>query len=239
MAFGAFGVARTRPDAVSARAATCVGRRRLTSWRLAFAVPAAETRRRPPQRRSEATYEAVVEAAAQVFERHGDAAGTTNRIAERAGVSIGSLHQDFADKDAMLVAVCEQHLADGARTLPPPLARLQDDPEPEPAVRAFLTAMVDLHRDRPRLHRLLFEEAPLTGRIREQVLALEAAAAHEVAAWLAGRGVDDPELTARLLVEAVEAWTHRFVLHPPDAVDEEAFLAVAARLLAAGIHQRS
>ena len=48
-------------------------------------------RRSPRQERSRETVEAILQAAAHVFERHGYAAGTTNRIAERAGVSIGSL----------------------------------------------------------------------------------------------------------------------------------------------------
>jgi len=45
-----------------------------------------EPRRLPKQARSGATVEAILQAAAQVFERQGYAAGTTNRIAERAGV---------------------------------------------------------------------------------------------------------------------------------------------------------
>jgi AcrR family transcriptional regulator len=195
------------------------------------------SRRTPSQSRSRATVDAIVEAAAQVFERHGYAAGTTNRIAERAGVSVGSLYQYFADKDAIVTAVTRAHLADGARVLAPLLAALADDPEPEPLLRDVLSAMVALHRDRPRLHRLLFEEAPLTAELRDEVLALEDAAAVAVAAWL-GRRPDapaDPVLTAGLLVQAVEAWAHRFVLHPPQEADEAAFVAEAARLLAAGL----
>jgi AcrR family transcriptional regulator len=57
-------------------------------------------RARPSQARSRDTVEALLQAAAQVFECHGYAAGTTNRIAERAGVSIGSLYQYFPNKDA-------------------------------------------------------------------------------------------------------------------------------------------
>lgn len=58
-------------------------------------------RKRPRQQRSRATVDTVLEAAAQVFEREGMAA-TTNRIAERAGFSIGTLYH--AEATAALAA---------------------------------------------------------------------------------------------------------------------------------------
>ncbi len=181
--------------------------------------------------------EAIVEAAAQVFEREGYAAGTTNRIAERAGVSIGSIYQYFADKDALLRAVVEQHVADGARMVAEELARLEEDPDPAPALERILSATIALHRDRPRLHRLIFEEAALGEEVLTRVHALEEAAATQVAAYLA-RLPDppgDPLTTARLIVQAVETWAHRFVIHPPDDADEPQVVAAAVRLLAQGL----
>jgi AcrR family transcriptional regulator len=74
-------------------------------------------RKLPKQERSEATVESILDAAAQVFERHGYAAGTTSRIAERAGVSIGSLYQYFPNKDAILVALVHRHLAESTAAL--------------------------------------------------------------------------------------------------------------------------
>ena len=68
-------------------------------------------RRSPEQSRSKLTCDAILTAAAQVLERGGDAAFTTNRIAERAGVSIGSVYQYFANKDDILVALAEREEA--------------------------------------------------------------------------------------------------------------------------------
>src|SRR5271154_4150665 len=83
-----------------------------------------QPRKLPRQPRSEATVDAILLAAAQVFERHGYAAGTTNRIAERAGVSIGTLYQYFPNKDAILVALARDHLAEGTAALQPSLEAL-------------------------------------------------------------------------------------------------------------------
>ncbi len=73
-----------------------------------------QERRRPRQARSRATWEAIVEAASQILERRGPAALNTNAVAERAGVSIGTLYQYFADKRAILLAVAHRELAAGA-----------------------------------------------------------------------------------------------------------------------------
>jgi len=67
-------------------------------------------RRRPKQARSRATWEAIVEAAAQILERRGAEGFNTNAVAERAGVSIGTLYQYFADKQALLVAAVRREL---------------------------------------------------------------------------------------------------------------------------------
>lgn len=62
-------------------------------------------RRRPRQDRALATQAAIFEASAQILETEGEAGFNTNRVAERAGVSIGTLYQYFADKQAILVGL--------------------------------------------------------------------------------------------------------------------------------------
>ncbi len=54
--------------------------------------------------------EAIVEAAAQILERGGPEALNTNDVAERAGVSIGTLYQYFPDKQAILLAAARREL---------------------------------------------------------------------------------------------------------------------------------
>jgi len=64
------------------------------------------------QSRSRATSAAIVEAAARILETAGADGLTTNRIAERAGVSIGSLYQYFPDKKAVLAALLRREWED-------------------------------------------------------------------------------------------------------------------------------
>ena len=68
-------------------------------------------RRRPKQSRSRATWEAILEAAAQILERDGPARFNTASVADRAGVSIGTLYQYFPDKQAILVAAAQREVS--------------------------------------------------------------------------------------------------------------------------------
>ncbi|WNG48174.1 TetR/AcrR family transcriptional regulator [Archangium minus] len=67
--------------------------------------PTLDPRKKPRQSRSAATVAAVLEAAARILETEGFEAYTTNAVARRAGISIGSLYQYFPSKDAITKAL--------------------------------------------------------------------------------------------------------------------------------------
>src|SRR6201746_2939050 len=69
-------------------------------------------RRAPRQRRARHTVDAVLDAVARVVKREGLARVPTNRIAEAAGVSVGSIYQYFADKRAIFQALRDRHVAE-------------------------------------------------------------------------------------------------------------------------------
>jgi len=67
-------------------------------------------RRKPKQARARETLDTLLEGAAQVLRQHGYARATTNRIAEAAGVSVGTVYEYFPDKDAVFAAVIDREL---------------------------------------------------------------------------------------------------------------------------------
>lgn len=73
-------------------------------------LTALEPRKTPVQARSTATVEAISEATIQVLLSHGAERLTTTRVADRAGVSVGTLYQYFPNKQSLLYAVFEDHL---------------------------------------------------------------------------------------------------------------------------------
>lgn len=73
-------------------------------------APRLKPRKQPVQARSSATVEAIFEATIQILLSHGQRKLTTTLVAERAGVSVGSLYQYYPNKHALLAATVERHL---------------------------------------------------------------------------------------------------------------------------------
>lgn len=197
--------------------------------------PSWTARRNPTQDRARATVDVILEAAAEVFARHGYAAGTTNRIAERAGVSVGSFYQYFPNKDAVLVALVERHVVAGTESVQALLDSAVADPgDLRALLKAFVGAMLALHAQEPDLHRVLFEEAPHPPELHECVLRTEEGLAH---AWLSilstvpGTRIGDADTAAHLVVQLTEALTHRFVLHGLHDLSTDDFVEEVVTLL--------
>lgn len=114
----------------------------------ALQSPALKPRKTPKQRRATITVEAILEAAAHILE-DGCHPFTTNHIAERAGVSIGSLYQYFPSANAIMAALIEKHVADELSAADTILARA-NGPKTD-VLRDLLLAFVDAHADKPRL----------------------------------------------------------------------------------------
>src|ERR1700723_125310 len=124
-----------------------------------MARKAASVRRRPQQRRARETVEAVLEAVIRILKREGSGAMTTNRIAEVAGVSIGSVYQYFPDKRAIFIALHERHIREIDRVIQSALVEHARS-SLEELIRALIEAMVEAHTTDPELYELLFTEVP-------------------------------------------------------------------------------
>lgn len=126
------------------------------------------TRRIPRQARAAETVAAILEAAAQILEAGGLAAFTTNAVAERAGVSIGTLYQYFVDKNALLLALARQEMGTALAEVGRALSG-GDEPSPESRVRAMVRAMVHAFRGRSRARKAVVQAILAQGLALEMV----------------------------------------------------------------------
>src|SRR3954453_20347070 len=110
--------------------------------------PATKPRKRGSQERSRATVAALVEATARILVREGFDKASTNRIAEVAGVSVGSLYQYFPGKEALVAAVIDRHQQQLLRTVRAELAQVMALPV-HGAMRQLVAIAVEAHRVDP------------------------------------------------------------------------------------------
>lgn len=113
----------------------------------ADALVAFEPRKTPVQARSTVTVEAISEATIQVLLRHGAERLTTTRVAERAGVSVGTLYQYYPNKQSLLFAVVENHLNRIAARVEAARDACAERPLAE-MIRAVVEAFVDAKMER-------------------------------------------------------------------------------------------
>ncbi|MBX3261746.1 MAG: TetR family transcriptional regulator [Labilithrix sp.] len=195
--------------------------------------PATSPRKNASQERSRATVDALLTATARILVRDGYDRASTNKIAEAAGVSIGSLYQYFPSKEALVAAVLERHVGAMMEVVRASLARVATSPLPE-AARELVRVMIEAHRIEPKLHRVLAEQLPRVGRM-DHVERVEAEALTLVRAYLEARrdeiGVDDLDLASFLAVSCVEAMTHAAVLRRPELLSEPRFVDEVAALV--------
>lgn len=111
-------------------------------------------RKGPKQQRSKVTVGAILDATIQVLEREGSDAATTSRVAEVAGVSVGTLYQYFANREAILDALQDREFERATEMMNRVLSRGADRTDREVA-RAVIEGLLELHSAAPTLHRLL------------------------------------------------------------------------------------
>jgi AcrR family transcriptional regulator len=113
-----------------------------------------QPRKEPLQQRSRETVLVILEAAARILEQHGLAGYNTNAIADRAGVSIGSIYQYFPNKDALtiaLIAQFEQRLIESVKRA---MASTKGK-SLRHSLQLVVRELLRIHHSRTSLHRLL------------------------------------------------------------------------------------
>lgn len=159
-------------------------------------MAATNPRKTPRQARAAVTVDAILDATAHILREGGLAGLTTNAIAERAGVSIGSLYQYFPGKEALLCALIRRKRAGmllALRSVTTGAMSL------EQAVEAFIAEGIAHQAGDPALS-LALTYAEQTLPIQPETAALKAAIIAEVSVMLAQHGIEDPDVAARDIV---------------------------------------
>ncbi|MCW2798038.1 MAG: TetR family transcriptional regulator [Nocardioides sp.] len=169
--------------------------------------------------------ERIIAAGREVLLRDGYDAFSTNRVADQAGISPGSLYQYFPNKAAIMAAVIDRYSDDVADRVAGALTERLGDVGPA-MIRATANALVDALAANVDLLRVVIEDLPAASNL-DRRRALEQRVRELVMAYLAARPgttrSTDHATTAWVLVMAIENLTVRYVLDGP-AISRELFL---------------
>jgi AcrR family transcriptional regulator len=176
-------------------------------------------RRKPTQVRAQATVEAMLDAVVRLLKRCGASSVTTNRIAETAGVSIGSVYQYFPNKRAIFIALHDRHLREVDRVIQHRIGESAGKPL-DSLIYSLIDGMIQLHAADPELSVLLDSEVPHRGdgtrefssRLLEHFRAALAPHAKSLG------GTPRLDVRAFLLGNMLDAFGHALVLHRPSGL---------------------
>jgi AcrR family transcriptional regulator len=121
-----------------------------------------ESRKTPVQARSANTVVAISEATIQVLLKHGADRLTTTRVAERAGVSVGTLYQYYPNKESLLFAILKDHIENLWRAIETACWNARGKP-PVEIIKDVVEAFVDAKMKRSDISIALYRIAPEIG----------------------------------------------------------------------------
>lgn len=187
------------------------------------------SRKQPVQQRSQATHAAIIEATIQVVVRDGVDHLTTGRVAERAGVSVGTLYQYFENKAALIDAVRTRHIelllrAAAGALLP------QDAGDQRTGVRNAIDRFLQFKRDHLALSRALVGLKHSAGDIASDFALNRAFAQLLLSLFPAALSESQRLAAADTLAAALDGAIGHAVLHAPDWLREPWYCDLLANL---------
>jgi len=189
-------------------------------------------RKTPIQSRAKVTSEAILEAAEIIILKEGYEKATTNYIAERAGVSIGSLYQYFPNKDAVLSALIELKVSTVANSVRAILRDTMDLPLPD-ASRKILTYLLQSFRENKVLLYSLAKQTPELVELTQN-LSVEKFTHMTNKAFFEQHGdeisVKNFDHSLNILEIAVLSNIRRYIRDEPPGLNDEEFIDEMVRL---------
>ncbi len=190
-------------------------------------------RKKPLQRRSQEMVDVILEAATRVFIEEGYEGASTNKIARRAGVSVGSLYQYFPNKEAVTAALFDRLSVKAIRLAQERLGKLAHAPLPK-AISEAVGVVAELYRSSPELIEMTFERLSELERTRQLQALRERSAAVLLAYLQARQGELRPGDLAHMswvVSSAVEALVFRVMQETPAHLSQRKLLAEIGELI--------
>jgi len=182
------------------------------------------------------TVEAILEATADVLREHGYDGLTTNKVADAAGVSVGSLYQYFPGKDALVIALLLRFAEEHRGAFLAAIARVATAPVPD-VIDAVLEVLSAQQEADPELASVLMNQIPRVGELGAVIAYNEENIAVPLHAFLATRKDDLPDLdlraTAFLLTHAIPPLLQRMRVSRPSRDQKRAVFRELRRMLVA------
>lgn len=185
-----------------------------------------EPRKQPVQQRSQATFDAVVQACARLLPELGYAGITTNHIAEAAGVGVASLYEYFPGKDAVIAQVAVRLVERVMARLAQAMSSVLQTPDARP-MRQWMQAIHDtLHKEKKLVAVFVYQvpytnQLPVIRGLRPLLMQFSRAARHDAGARIP---VPPSQVSLLLINNLVSSTLLQLLLDPPDDVTREEIL---------------
>ena len=184
--------------------------------------PAIKSARKPPQQsRSKVTVTTILDATVRVLDQEGAEAATTKRIAEVAGVSVGTLYQYFGNRDSILDALQDREFERATDFMRSALSGVNGGAEQ--IARGVIEGLLSLYAACPALHRLLVVEG-LRVTPTDRVQAFDLRMVSAIRAFLASSGLPirrgNHDVAAFVVYHSVRATMLARLLEAPAGLDD-------------------
>ncbi|QBF28425.1 TetR/AcrR family transcriptional regulator [Pseudomonas tructae] len=198
--------------------------------------------------------ETILKTTAKIVVKHGYAGTNTNLVAQRAGVSVGSVYQYFPNKDSLIAALYERHALSMNRVILD-VAGQYEVADLQAHIKLLVRALLQLHLQEPQLHRLLDKdfaflsnessEHQYKARISESIECLLQRWSHQLAhsslqaaAWLTAQMItsmvkayilDAPQISQMQIEQAISCSVIGLLCSTPDTgFNQHAYLRGSA-----------
>ncbi len=183
------------------------------------ARPPVAPRKVPRQERAQATVEAILEATARVLREVGYDGLTTNKVADAAGVSVGSLYQYYPGKDALVTALLLRYAERQQAAFLGAIGKVATAPVPD-VIAAVIGSIAEQSEADPELAMVLMNQIPRVGELGQVIAYNEQTIAVPLRAFLAARAADvaieDLDAAAFLLTHSIPPFLQRLRISRPD-----------------------